>query len=143
MATTTPAFLAHCLELLSSVGQPRARRMFGGHGLYIDELFAALIIGDRLYLKTDDVTRSRFEAAGCEPFVYQAAGGRHVSVSYWSAPDAAMESAARMAPWARLAIDAALRARARPTARKRSSAPAGTASTAAPARPRARRAPSR
>jgi DNA transformation protein len=142
---TTPAFLDHCLELLASAGPSRAKRMFGGHGLYVDELFVALIIGDRLYLKTDDATRPRFEAEGCEPFVYDGHDGQ-VTVSYWSAPEDAMESPALMQPWARLAVEAALRARSRKrpaTARKRSSAPASAASTAAPARPRARRAPSR
>ncbi len=102
----------HCLELLQPLGSVRARRMFGGHGLYVDDLFIALIAYDRLFLKADDATRAAFEAAGCEPFVYDGAGSRQVSVSYWSVPAEAMESPAQMQPWARLAIAAALRARA-------------------------------
>ena len=29
----------HCLELLAPLGRVRSRRMFGGHGLYVDDLF--------------------------------------------------------------------------------------------------------
>jgi DNA transformation protein len=101
----------HCLELLSSVGSARARRMFGGHGLYVDDHFIALIAQDRLYLKVDDESRKRFSAAGCEPFVY-AAKTKSIAMSYWSAPPEAMESPVLMLPWARLALQAALRAAA-------------------------------
>lgn len=104
----------HCLELLAPLGTPRARRMFGGHGLYVDELFVALIAFGRLYLKADADTRAQFEAAGCLPFVYDGKG-RTVSLNYFSAPDEAMESPGQMQPWARLALAAALRAR-RPAA---------------------------
>lgn len=104
-------FVAHCLELLAPLGAPRARRMFGGHGLYVDELFVALIAFDRLYLKADAQTRPHFEAAGCEPFVYDGQG-KSVTLGYFTAPHDAMESPALMQPWARLALEAALRARA-------------------------------
>jgi DNA transformation protein len=114
MPAPTP-FVDHCLELLGSAGAPRARRMFGGHGLYVDELFVAIVARERLYLKADAQTRERFERAGCEPFVYTAQG-RSVSLGYWSAPDDAMESPAAMQPWVRLALEAALRARQRPGA---------------------------
>lgn len=101
----------HCRELLAPLGAVRARRMFGGHGFYIDELFVALIAFGRLYLKADAITRGRFEAAGCEPFVYDG-HGKPVTMGYFTAPDDAMESPALMQPWARLALEAALRARA-------------------------------
>ena len=64
----------HCLELLAPLGAVRARRMFGGHGLYCDDLFFALIASDRLYLKADAQSQPAFEGAGCEPFVYEARG---------------------------------------------------------------------
>lgn len=101
----------HCLELLASAGQPRARRMFGGYGLYLDEVFVAILVGDRLYLKADAQTRPRFETAGAEPFTYEARG-RRTALGFWSAPPDAMESPAAMAPWARLALQTALAARA-------------------------------
>lgn len=118
MAAPRNELVAHCLELLAAVGEPRARRMFGGHGFYVDDLFVALVIGERLFLKVDALTRAQFESAGCVPFVYDAAG-KAVSVGYFSAPEEAMESPPQMQPWARLAIEAAVRARAaKPVASK-------------------------
>jgi len=110
----------HCLELLAPLGATRVRRMFGGHGFYVDDIFIALIAGERLYLKVDAQTRPLFEAAGCEPFVYDAAG-KNVSLGYFSAPEEAMESPPLMQPWARHALSAALRARA---AKPRAATPA-------------------
>ena len=108
-----PDYIQHCLELLAPLGPTRARRMFGGFGLYADDVFVAIVQDEQLYLKADDTTRAKFEAAGCKPFVYDAAG-KSVSLGYWTAPDEAVESPALMVPWARLAFEAALRARNKP-----------------------------
>jgi DNA transformation protein and related proteins len=105
------ALVDHCLELLAPLGAVRARRMFGGHGLYVDDLFVALIVFERLYLKVDTRSQPAFEAAGCEPFVYDGKS-KPITVSYWTVPAEAMESPHLMEPWARQAIAAALRARA-------------------------------
>jgi DNA transformation protein and related proteins len=118
MAGVRDEFALYCSELLSVAGPVRVRRMFGGHGLYVDGLFVAIIADERLYLKVDATSHARFEAAGCQPFVYMARGQPH-SLNYFSAPDEAMESPALMAPWVRLAIEAALRARASQAARGR------------------------
>ena len=107
----TVELVEHCLELLATLGAVRAKRMFGGHGLSVDELFIALIAFDRLYLKVDDSTRPQFAAAGCEAFVYTRQQ-RSVALDYWTVPPQAMESPALMQPWGRLAVEAALRARA-------------------------------
>jgi len=111
MGTTADTFAAYCVELLSALGSARARRMFGGHGLYVDDLFVAIVADEQLYLKADAQTRPQFEAAGCKPFVYGKAA-QVVALGYWSAPEEATESPASMLPWARLAQAAALRARA-------------------------------
>jgi DNA transformation protein len=128
-------------ELLEPLGAVRTRRMFGGHGLYVDDLFVAIVAFDKLFLKADDETRPAFEAAGCEPFVYDGAG-KQVTVSYWTVPADAMESPAQMQPWARLAITAALRARAaKASSTKRKPPAAAVARRATP--PKAKAAASR
>ena len=111
MGTTADAFAAYCVELLEPLGHARAKRMFGGHGLYVDDLFIGIVADEQLYLKADASTRPQFEAAGCRPFVYGKAT-QAVALSYWTAPEEATESPASMLPWARLAQAAALRARA-------------------------------
>jgi DNA transformation protein len=113
-------FVAWCSELLACVGRVRVNRMFGAHGFYVDELFIAIVSGERLYLKVDDATRAQFVAAGGEQFVYTTAKGEHGSLAYFSTPAEAMDSPAQMLPWARLAVASALRARAsKPSPRPR------------------------
>jgi DNA transformation protein and related proteins len=121
-------FASYSAELLSGLGEVRVKRMFGGHGIYVDDLFIAIVTGETLYLKADATTAPRFEAAGSKPFVYSAKG-RRVSMHYWAAPVEAMDSPALMRPWAELAVQAALRA--------------GRAQTVIPVAARARPAPGR
>ena len=131
-------FTAYCIELFSPIGAARSRRMFGGRGFYVDDLFLALSFEERLFLKTDALSRPRFEAAGCVPFTYEARGERQ-SISYYTAPDDAMESPQLMQPWARLALEAALRARAAKPASARAKTKAmPVAKVAKPRKPRAR-----
>jgi len=136
--TARDEFANYCVELLGSLGGARSRRMFGGHGVYVDDLFVAIVVNERLYLKADDESRPRFEAAGCQPFVYDAKGKR-MSMSYYSAPDEAMESRELMQPWARLAVEAALRARTTKTAPVKQRAAAKVPKSAAPAKRTVRR----
>ena len=91
--------------------------MFGGQGLYIDEMFVAIIASEQLYLKVNDDTRPAFEAVGCTPFRYRKGEDWH-AMGYFTAPEEAMESPALMLPWARRAVAAALAARVKTPARK-------------------------
>jgi DNA transformation protein len=103
-------FAAYAVEMLSAVGRVTARRMFGGYGVYCDGAMFALVADDVLYLKVDDGNRGEFERAGAAPFIYDAKGKR-TAMSYFRAPDEALESRDLAAPWARSAYAAALRAR--------------------------------
>jgi DNA transformation protein len=105
------AFVEHCLDLLATLGEVRARAMMGGHLLYAGGLPVALVYDERLYLKVQAGTKALFTAAGGVPFTYELRG-RMVEMSFVTPPDAALESPEGMAPWARLALDAARRARA-------------------------------
>ncbi|MEO5686030.1 MAG: TfoX/Sxy family protein [Burkholderiaceae bacterium] len=119
-------FVSHCQELLSPLGRTSSRRMFGGHALYIDDLCMALIIQDTLYLKVDDTHRALFEKAGCRPFTYAGKNDEVHVMSYYTAPDEAMESPAEMMPWARRALAAAVAARAKAPPKKKKAAAAKT-----------------
>lgn len=122
-ATQTP-FALHCLELLTALGRPRAKAMFGGVGFYVDDLFIALIIDERLYLKAGEAQQPAFQAAGCEPFRYTMKDGREMTMGYWTAPDEALESPEAMHPWARRAMEAALMAaNAKPVKKAKKKAP--------------------
>ena len=125
MATPHADFAHYCCELLASLGPCVAKRMFGGWGISTDGLSVALIAdlgsGEKLWLKASDATRPQWEAAGCERFTYASTkDGEPVlrSMNYYSAPDDAMDSTHAMAPWARLALQAALQAHAAKPRRK-------------------------
>ena len=141
-------FADYCCELLGSVGPCTARRMFGGFGISTGGLTFALVAdlgsGEILWLKADDSTRGLFEAEGCGRFTYDMTrnGVRSAhSLGYYSAPAEAMESEALMRPWARLALECALRARAAKPAKKpkpKTKAPAkAKAKTAGKTQPKA------
>ena len=124
-------FVSHCLELLAPLGRTSSRRMFGGHALYIDGLCMALIIQDTLYLKVNDDTRAQFERAGCKPFTYAGKNDEVHVMSYYTAPEEAMESPAEMIPWARRALAAAVAARAKAPKKKAAAAKAPARKVAA------------
>lgn len=106
-------------ELLEPLGRITVRRMFGGAGLYVDGLIVGLEIEGTLYLKTDASSRDLFANAGGRPFVYDGKDKQVTVASYWTPPDEAMDSPEAMRPWARLALEAALRsAAAKPTKKK-------------------------
>ncbi len=96
--------------MFSAVGRVSARRIFGGHGLKCEGLGIRLIAFDTLDLKVDAPTVAAFEKAGEVPFRYETAPGKFNEMSYWMVSPDAMESAAEMTHWARLARAASLRA---------------------------------
>jgi DNA transformation protein len=117
--TADADFVAYVLELFAPAGRASARRMFGGHGIYVDGMFCAIAFDGRVYLKTDADTQAAFAAAGCAPFVYTGQD-KPIEMSYWSVPEEALDSAEDMRPWLRRALEAAGRKVAKaPTRRKR------------------------
>lgn len=105
------AFKEQVRELLGGLGPLTIKPMFGGAGVSIDGAAFALIFGETLYLKVDDESRELFREAGCEPFTYAMKDGRTGLLHYWSLPDEAADDADTAERWARLAIEAAFRAR--------------------------------
>jgi DNA transformation protein len=99
-------------ELFAPYAIVSARRMFGGHGVYLDGLCFALSIGGDVYLKVDAETQADFAAVDSRPFVYSARG-REVRVGYWLAPSAAFDDEDELRRWASLAFAAARRAAAK------------------------------
>jgi DNA transformation protein and related proteins len=102
-------YVEYLMELLRPLGGISHRSMFGGVGIYKHGTIFAIVIDDVLYLKADDKNRAEFESLGLEPFSYEAAGKKKVSMSYHRCPDEALESASEMRRWALSAYAAALR----------------------------------
>ena len=119
MATAPSDFAQYCCELLSSAGPCTAKRMFGGWGISTDGLTIAIIAdlgeGEKLWLKASEDDAPLWAAAGGQRFTYASTKeGKTVSrgMNYYSAPEEAMDAPHAMAPWARLALQAAVSAKA-------------------------------
>jgi DNA transformation protein and related proteins len=102
-------FVGFVVESLRPLGPVSARRMFGGHGIFMDGLMFGLIADGQLYLKVDEGNRAAYEAEGLPPFAY-AGKGRRVEMSYREAPSAGFDDPEILCQWAREAYAAALRA---------------------------------
>ena len=85
------AFADHVLELLGPLGPVRARAMFGGFGIYHEDVMFGLVAYDELYLKVDEETKKRFRDVGGEPFSYDGKG-KPIEMSYWTPPAEALKS---------------------------------------------------
>ena len=137
-----PSFVAFAVDLVSLVGPVTARSMFGGHGLYAENVMFGLLDDGELFLKTDPDTRQRFVDAGCRQWLYVNKKVRMENTGYFRPPDEAHEDPEAMLPWARLALDAALRARAakrgreaRKVAGKKAATPTRRPAREGPAKP--------
>lgn len=95
-------------ELLSPMGEVRARRMFGGYGVYCDGLMMALIADEVLYLRTDERTRPAYEALDLPPF--KPFPDKPMLMPYHRPPETVLDDGEEMLAWARPAYEAALRA---------------------------------
>jgi len=104
----TPSFQTFVVDQLSrAVERVRAKRMFGGVGIYSGALFFALIADDILYFKVDDSNRPDFEARGMEPF--RPYGPEGEVMQYYQVPEDLLEDVEALRPWAEKALATAAR----------------------------------
>lgn len=108
VAKRSPAFLQLVLDHLRAVRGVRSRAMFGGHGIYCDDVFFGIVSNERLFLRTDDTTRPRYEELGMAPF---RPTERQLLRRYFEVPVGVVESPRRLEEWARESIRAAVAAR--------------------------------
>jgi DNA transformation protein and related proteins len=102
-------YLDYVLEQLAGLSRVRARRMFGGVGLYSDDTFFAIIADDTVYLRTDESSRADFASRGMGAFRPYAARPE-VSMTYFEVPAEVLEDAGSFVAWSRRAVAAALAA---------------------------------
>ncbi len=102
-------FVSYVVELMQSIGPVRARAMFGGHGVFLEQLMFGLVADSVLFLKVDKENESHFKARGLEAFTY-IKKGKEYKMSYYQAPEEVLDDVEEMNYWANLAYSAALRA---------------------------------
>ncbi len=98
---TSPEYREYILDLLNPIHPIRARNMFGGVGIYLDETMFALISSeDILYFKTDDVNRQDYVAVEAPQFM---------NMPYYQLPHDVLESSDVLQVWMERAMDVARR----------------------------------
>ena len=102
-------FVNYVVDLMQSIGPVTAKGMFGGHGIFLDGLMFGLIADNVLYLKTDKENVEEFTARGLVAFKYNKKGKAY-KMSYYQAPEEALEDEEVMNSWANNAYNTALKA---------------------------------
>ena len=77
--------------------------MFGGQGLYFNGTFFGIVARDRLYLKTDERSRQRYQRLGAEPFQ---ANPKQILWTYYEVPASILEDSTELVSCAQEAIQA-------------------------------------
>jgi len=105
-------FVASLDDVFEHFGPVRAKRMFGGYGIYRDELMFALVSDDVLYLKTDEAMAAELTGRDLKPFEYRKQGKR-MQIAYYTAPAEIFDDPDEAERWAKRAYGAARRAKRR------------------------------
>ena len=105
-------YVAHIVDLLQLIGPVESKSMFGGFGMFLEGLMFGLVAGNELYLKVDTQNLQDYEDLGLQAFSFEK-NGRQFKMSYYQAPEEAMEDAELLSDWASNAYGAAMRAAAK------------------------------
>jgi len=123
-------FVADLLERLAPLGELRARRMFGGSGLYCDDVFFGLIAEGVLFFRVDEASVQPYRDAGSAPF--QPFPDEPSMLAYYEVPLEVQERGEELLAWARRALAAAhARDESKAKAKRKGAARSAPARTAA------------
>lgn len=103
-------FANYLIEVFAGFGNVTVKRMFGGQGLFHNNLMFGLVADDVLYLKADSQSAHRFTDRDLRAFEYDKKG-KPVKMSYYLAPEEIFDDADEATAWATLAYAAAARAK--------------------------------
>ena len=115
------------IDLFAGFGPVTIRRMFSGFGISADGINFALALRSGLYLRADEASFAKFEAAGSKPFSYETRARTMTVRSYWQVPAHLFDDTDEFAVWAREAFASAQRAALTKRSRKRAAPARGGA----------------
>jgi DNA transformation protein len=93
--------------------------MFGGAGIFAEDMMIALAVDGVVFLKADEHNIPEFEREGLGPFRYQTKDGKRMIASFWQMPERLYDEPDELARWAIQALEAARRAGIRAARRGR------------------------
>jgi DNA transformation protein len=94
-------FEGRVLERLSELGDISSRPLFGGHGIYWNDVIFGILFRGRLYLKVDQESKGEYLARGTGPF---RPNERQTLKSYFEVPPEVLGDQDALLSWAREAI---------------------------------------
>ena len=98
-------------DIFADFGPVRVRKVFGGHGIYADDVVFAIELRGEIFLKADEVSEAKFKAVGSTPFTYERrSNGKTTTMPYWRMPEIAFDDADELRHWCELALAAGRRA---------------------------------
>src|SRR3989338_8881550 len=106
---TDETFKEFIEDQLKRLEEVSLKRMFGGFGLYLDGVFFGILSDDRLYFKTDEISRPAYVKLGSTPFTYlkkdKKSGRKKTAVlkNYYEVPVDILEDRDELTEWARRA----------------------------------------
>lgn len=91
------SFKEFVLDQLAGMGSVTCRAMFGGYGLYCNQIFFGILHKGRLYFKTNDQTRPAYKKCGMQPF---RPSDKQTLKNYYEVPPNILEDGDELIPWA-------------------------------------------
>ena len=92
-------YLMYVMEKLQPHGPIRSRAMFGGYGIYYNDVIFAVIVKDELYFRIDDLTKRDYEESfNYKPFVYDGMK-KTVTMPYYTLPKKMLSINQILAGW--------------------------------------------
>ena len=101
-------YVSYITDLMQTIGPVTAKRMFGGHGIFLEGLMFGIVVDDVLYFKADRDTKNLYSKRGLEAFKY-CKQGKEITLSYYQAPEEVFDNIDDMKFWANMAYDTAVR----------------------------------
>jgi DNA transformation protein len=101
-------FVEYLKEVFDKFGTIRAKKMFGGYGIYFDGVMFALVAHEMLYLKADASIAHHFESKHLAQFSYDK-GGKIIKMSFYLAPEEIFDDRDEAEIWAKRSFEVALR----------------------------------
>ena len=99
------SYTEYILDHLAESGSIRSRKMFGGLGIYVDEVFCAIVgSSNRFYLRVGPQNIDDFKKEGMTQFSGRGSAG----MPYYEVPEHVLEDSALLSEWVSKARDKAI-----------------------------------
>ena len=100
------SFLLQSVDLFASFGVIKSRSMFGGFGIFCNDIMFALIVENELHLRASLQNEQTFKDLGMEPYCYTKRGFPVVT-KYFAVPASWWENSNELLQQAKAALDIA------------------------------------